>query len=206
MTEQPEPITPPAAPVRFSPALIIMAIVPILGLIAAVGLLLSERSSDPTPEATSQPARVGALDQPVPEFTLTTLDGQSVDLEDYRGRPVFLNFWGTWCPPCVAELPELQAFAEAQGEGGALVIASNNSESADRIYEYFEENDLDLPDILFVLDPEHVVYRWFGVFQMPTTYLIDESGVVRDVKYGAFESMASLQEYVDKLAAASNGA
>ncbi len=205
MTEQPEPITTPAAPVRFSPALIVMAIVPILGLIAAVGLLLSERTTQ-TPEATSRPARVGALDQPMPEFTLTTLDGRPVDLKDYHGRPIFMNFWGTWCPPCVAELPELQAFAAAQGEGGALVIASNNSESAGRIYEYFEENDLELPDILFVLDPEHVMYRWFGVFQMPTTYLIDESGVVRDVKYGAFEDTDALQAYLDKLAASSGGA
>lgn len=204
MTEQPEPITPPAAPARLSPALLVMAIVPILGLIAAVGLLLAEPGK--TPEATGQPALVGSLNQPVPEFTLTTLDGQPVDLEQYRGRPIFMNFWGTWCPPCVAELPELQAFAAAQGEDGALVIASNNSESADRIFQYFEDNDLDLPDILFVLDPEHVMYRWFGVFQMPTTFLIDGAGVVRDVKYGAFDSAGSLQEYLDKLAASSNGA
>jgi thiol-disulfide isomerase/thioredoxin len=204
MTEQPEPIDPPAAPTRISPALIVMAVIPILGLIAAVGLLLSEPGQ--TPEATGQPARVGALDQSMPEFTLTTLDGQPVDLEDYRGRPIFMNFWGTWCPPCVAELPELQDFAAAQGEDGALVIASNNSESAERIYQYFEDNDLDLPDILFVLDSEHVMYRWFGVFQMPTTYLIDGEGVVRDVKYGAFEDTDALQEYLDKLAASSSGA
>jgi thiol-disulfide isomerase/thioredoxin len=204
MNEQPEPISVPAAPARLSPALIVMAIIPILGLVAAVGLLLSERSQ--MPESTSQPARVGSLDQPMPAFTLTTLDGQPVDLEQYRGRPIFVNFWGTWCPPCVAELPELQAFAAAQGEDGALVVASNNSESAEKIYQYFEDNDLALPDILFVLDPEHVMYRWFGVFQMPTTYLIDEAGVVRDVKYGAFEDAASLQEYLDKLAASSNGA
>lgn len=199
MNQQLEPPPPPAAPVRMSPALIIMAVIPILGLVAAVGLLLSERG-DAAPQGTSQPARVGSLGQPMPEFTLTTLDGQPVDLEDYRGRPIFMNFWGTWCPPCVAELPELQAFAAAQGEDGALVIASNNSESADQIYRYFEENDLALPDILFVLDPEHVMYRWFGVFQMPTTYLIDGTGLVRDVKYGAFEDTDALQEYLDKLA------
>lgn len=204
MNEQPESTTPPAAPARLSPALIVMAIIPILGLVAAVGLLLSDRGE--APQATSQPARVGTLDQQLPEFTLTTLDGQPVDLKDYRGRPIFMNFWGTWCPPCVDELPELQAFAEAQGESGALVIASNNSESAEKIYQYFEENDLALPDILFVLDPEHVMYRWFGVFQMPTTYLIDESGVVRDVKYGAFEDTDALQAYLDKLAASSGGA
>jgi thiol-disulfide isomerase/thioredoxin len=198
MNDQLEPGSPSAAPARFSPALIVMAIIPILGLIVAVGLLLSEGSQ--TPERTTQPARVGSLDQPMPEFTLTTLDGEPVDLEDYRGRPIFMNFWGTWCPPCVAELPELQAFAAGQGDEGALVVASNNSESAEQIYSYFEDNDLALPDILFVLDPEHVMYRWFGVFQMPTTYLIDEAGIVRDVKYGAFADTAALQEYLDKLA------
>lgn len=205
MNEQPEAISQRTASARISPALIIMIAIPILGLIIAVGLLLSERGSQ-TPESTSQPGRVGSLNQAMPEFTLTTLDGQPIDLEAYRGRPIFLNFWGTWCPPCVAELPELQAFAEAQGEAGALVVASNNSESAEKIYAYFEENDLALPDILFVLDPEHVMYRWFGVFQMPTTYLIDGDGVVRDVKYGAFEDTGALQEYLEKLAASSNGA
>lgn len=205
MNEQLDPSPTPAAPVRLSPALIIMAIIPILGLIAAVGLLLSERDAT-VPQATSQPARVGSLGQPMPEFTLTTLDGQPVNLEQYRGRPIFMNFWGTWCPPCVAELPELQAFAASQGEQGALVVASNNSESAEQIYSYFEANDLALPDILFVLDAEHVMYRWFGVFQMPTTFLIDGSGVVRDVKYGAFEDTDALQEYLDKLAVSSGGA
>ena len=130
MTEPRESSSPPAASMRLSPALIVIAIIPILGLIAAVGLLLSERGQPP--EATSQPARVGSLNQPLPEFTLTTLDGQPVDLELYRGRPIFMNFWGTWCPPCVAELPELQAFAAAQGEQGALIVASNNSESAEQ--------------------------------------------------------------------------
>lgn len=205
MNKQPDLDSPSSAPARFSPALIVMAIIPVIGLIVVAVLLLSG-GGDQTPQGTGQPARVGSLGQSMPEFTLTTLDGQPFDLKQYRGRPVFVNFWGTWCPPCVAELPELQAFAAAQGEQGALIVASNNSESPEKIYQFFEDNNLVLPDILFVLDPEHVMYRWFGVFQMPTTFLIDGQGIVSDVKYGAFVDGGALQKILDKLAAASNGA
>ncbi|NOG52602.1 MAG: TlpA family protein disulfide reductase [Chloroflexi bacterium] len=70
-------------------------------------------STAPAGDATPFVGRVGSLDQPLPEFELVDLDGQPVDLAAYAGRPVFVNFWGTWCPPCVREPPEMQAFAAA---------------------------------------------------------------------------------------------
>lgn len=189
---------------RVSRVLIVMALLPLVALAAAVATQLSQPSGPPA-TATATYARVGSLDQPMPEtFEITALDGTPMDLRQYRGRPVFVNFWGTWCPPCVDELPEMQAFAAAQGENGAAVVAANNSESVETITAYFEEHRMALPDIQFVLDPESTMYRWFGVFQMPTTYLVDEDGVVRDIKYGAFDA-AEMQAYLDKLAASAGG-
>ncbi len=110
-------------PARYSTVLIVLTIIPLLGLAAALGLMLADATSQPG--ETTEFARVGSLDQPMPEFMLTTLDGEPFDLTQYSGRPMFVNFWGTWCPPCVDELPALQAFAASQEPDGAVVIASN---------------------------------------------------------------------------------
>ncbi|GIK28537.1 MAG: TlpA family protein disulfide reductase [Chloroflexi bacterium] len=186
---------------RLSPALLVLLIVPVLGLIGAVAMLLTNTppSTAPAGDATPFVGRVGSLDQPLPEFELVDLDGQPVDLAAYAGRPVFVNFWGTWCPPCVRELPEMQAFAAAQGPDGAVVIASNNTESPDVIRAYFADNALDLPDIVFVQDNDSAMYRWFGIYQMPTTFLVDAEQIVRSVKYGPFDQ-AGMTAYLNELA------
>jgi cytochrome c biogenesis protein CcmG, thiol:disulfide interchange protein DsbE len=191
-----------AAP-RYSPALIVLLAIPLIGLAVALGILLAELNASPAADGSDAP-RVGSLDQQMPDFEgvdLTTLDGVPVDLAAYRGRPIFVNFWATWCGPCVDELPELQAFAASQGANGAAVVAVNSSEETATIERYFDQHSLALPDIDFVLDPDLTVYRWFGVSRMPTTFLVDETGIVRTVKYGAFTSADDLQAYVDALPA-----
>ncbi len=189
---------------RYSPTLIVLAIIPLLGFAAAITLLLSSNTSPSATTGTPRTANVGSLNQPMPEFSVVSLDGDPVDLSQYHGRPVFVNFWGTWCPPCVRELPELQAFAAAQGDTGAVVVASNNTETSDRIRQYFDDNGLILDDIVFVQDYDSTMYRWFGVFQMPTTFLVDAEGVVRSFKYGPFD-VAGMQSYLDDLAASQSG-
>ncbi|MBK9124687.1 MAG: redoxin family protein [Chloroflexi bacterium] len=197
-----DPELPSAKPSRrFSPVLLVLLIIPMLGVLGAVAMLLANTPSSNTSTGDSTPlvGRVGSLDQPLPEFELVDLDGQPVDLAAYAGRPMFVNFWGTWCPPCVRELPEMQAFAAAQGPDGAVVIASNNTESPEAIRTFFDENDLDLPDILFVQDNDSALYRWFGIYQMPTTYLVDSEQIVRSVKYGPFDE-AGMTAYLNELA------
>lgn len=199
MTDQP---TPPAAPRSgVSPVLLLMMVVPLLGIVAAVVMLLVEPTTAPNTiptlsvdEAAAPRSGVAVLDRALEDFTLTTLDGETVQMSQYAGRPVFINFWGTWCPPCVDELPDLEDFARQQADlpDGAVVIASNNTESPEQIRAYFEENNLDLPHILFVQDDDSVLYRWFGVFQMPTTYVADAGQTIRLVKYGAFDPQGLL--------------
>jgi len=195
---------PPSKPPRFSPALIILTLIPLVGFAAAVGLLLANNNASTNSPSTPVTASVGSVNQPMPEFSVVSLDGEPVDLTRYRGRPIFVNFWGTWCPPCVRELPEMQAFAASQGDTGAVVVASNNTESPERIRQFFADNNLVLDDIVFVQDTESAMYRWFGVFQMPTTFLVDVDGVVRSFKYGPFD-VAGMQSYLDDLAASQNG-
>lgn len=208
MSETPTPIeiaqTSEPSSQRFSPALLILAVIPLLGLVAAIGMLLGEQSVRTGQNDGAFTARVGSLDQPMPDFVPVTLGGEPVDLTQYRGRPIFINFWGTWCPPCVEELPALQAFAESQGDDGAVIIASNNTENAETIYAFLDEHGFSLPDIQFVLDPDSTMYRWFGVYQAPSTFLIDRDGFVRSVKYGAF-TVEGMQQYLADLEASSRG-
>lgn len=196
-------LTPTSAPTPrkgISPALAVMTAVPFIGILLAVGLLIADQNTRNTPQSTSVPAVVGSVGQVIPDgVPLTDLDGEPVDFSQYIGRPIFVNFWGTWCPPCIRELPEMQAFAALQGDEGALVIAVNNTEAPDVIREFIADNDLALDDIIFLQDTESVFYRWFGVWQMPTTYLVDETGVVRAFKYGAFNNEAELQAYLDEM-------
>jgi thiol-disulfide isomerase/thioredoxin len=179
---------------------VLFMLVPLVGIVIALGMLLAEDAPATDVRATADPNRprsgVAVLDRPLDDFVMTTLDGETVRMSMFAGRPVYINFWGTWCPPCVEELPLLEAFAREQAAlpDGAVILASNNTETPEQIRAYFAENGLELPHILFVQDADSALYRWFGVFQMPTTYVADAGQTVRLVKYGAF-SEADLAAY-----------
>jgi thiol-disulfide isomerase/thioredoxin len=200
---------------RPSPALILFALLPLAGLIIAVGVLLADRDTAGRGDAQANDGAVGVavaptrpplvrLDYPADEFIAPTLDGSAVALSDYRGRVVFLNFWGTWCPPCVRELPALEQFAREQGADGAAVLASNNTEDAETITTYLDDNDITLDHVEVLLDIENTVYRRFAIPAMPTTYVIDGEGIVRYVKYGELK-LEELYGYLDALENADAG-
>jgi cytochrome c biogenesis protein CcmG/thiol:disulfide interchange protein DsbE len=142
------------------------------------------RSAAPTP-----------LAEAAPEFTLQTLDGQSVRLSDYRGQVVLLNTWATWCPPCRAEMPDLEAYYRQHGRDGFVVLAVNNQESPGTVAAFLGEHDFTFP---ILLDPEGVVIREYGVLGLPTSFFIDRDGTMRGVWSGQL-TPARLKELVDPL-------
>ncbi|MBL8162155.1 MAG: TlpA family protein disulfide reductase [Anaerolineae bacterium] len=165
---------------RPSPILIVFLLFPLLGIVAAVVLALSESSAPPAP-ATPLPVTAAApslIDQPAPNFALNGLDGTEFRLSSYRGRIVFLNFWATWCEPCVRELPVFQQFSVAQAEARqAVILAVNVGEQPDRISPYLDERGIDALSVL--LDDDLELYGAYGIEVMPTTYVIDAAGVIR---------------------------
>jgi peroxiredoxin len=119
--------------------------------------------------------------QPAPPFALPDLHGRVVSLEALRGEVVLVNFWATWCGPCRAEMPELDAVAREYADAGFHVLAVNVLEDAERVQRFGQELKLDLP---LLVDPAGEAYRAYNVHGMPTSFLIDRDGVIRDVRYG----------------------
>lgn len=112
-----------------------------------------------------------ALDLP-----LQTLAGAQANLRDYTGQVIVVNFWATWCAPCRAEMPELEAFYQAHQNGGLALLAVNAGEPANRAQAYIDEGGYSFP---VMLDPDGLVADYFGgVRGMPTTFVLDQQGEI----------------------------
>ena len=135
----------------------------------------------PTGAASPRPEAIPLKGHPAPDFTLQTLDGQPLSLSDLRGKPVVLNFWATWCPPCRAEMPELQAASEAYAAGGVIVLGVNQDGTADEVRAYQTELGLSFP---VVLDSAYDAVKVYQINSLPTTFFIDRDGVIRDSVVG----------------------
>lgn len=197
-TEQPLQIT-PANDRKVSPGMILFLLFPLFGIAAALIVALTSPANQSTGPALA-PVEQSAprlLNFPAPEFTLATLDGETVNLADYKGRVVFVNFWATWCGPCIEEMPVLQAFNAEQDADGPIVLAINVQETATVINDFFQRNAIGALPVL--LDPEGTASRDYGIINMPTTYIIDETGQVRYMKLGEV-TRDLLYSYLDELA------
>jgi cytochrome c biogenesis protein CcmG/thiol:disulfide interchange protein DsbE len=130
-----------------------------------------------TPAARSPAPEIG---HPAPDFTLTALDGSEVSLSDFRGQPVVLNFWATWCPPCRAEVPALQSVSESLA-GEVVILGVSLQESPSTVSQFADEFGISYP---VVLDQSAEAYLMYRVRSIPTTFFIDERGVVTEVFSG----------------------
>jgi thiol-disulfide isomerase/thioredoxin len=115
----------------------------------------------------------GTGDVRVPDFTATTLAGETVQLRDYQGQVVMLNFWATWCPPCRAEMPTIQAAYERYHDQGFAVLAINNAEQPAQIQSFADALSLRVP---IVLDTEARLQRTFAISGYPTSLFISLDG------------------------------
>jgi peroxiredoxin len=122
-----------------------------------------------------------------PDFILEDLNGQKHQLSDYKGQGVFLNFWGTWCKPCEAEMPYINNQYTHFKDKGVQVLAVNIGESDLAVNKFVERKQLDFPN---VIDKDTQVQNAYGVNPLPVTFLIDPTGKVVKIHTGALtESM-----------------
>ncbi len=109
-----------------------------------------------------------------PAFSLDTLDGKELGLEEFRGKLVLLNFWATFCAPCRDEMPSMERLWQRFKEKGLVIVAVNvDRGSADRVRRFVEEVGVTFP---VVLDPGGRVRRNYEIFALPTSYIIGRDG------------------------------
>ena len=158
---------------------------PWLAMIAAVLLLgggwiiISSNKAEEGAEPALEAAPVKG--HPAPEITLETTAGETVTLSDFKGKPVLINFWATWCPPCRAEMPDFQALHRELGDD--VVVFSVNASSQDNgdVNAFMEEFGITFPVLLDKTGLAGVTYNVRG---LPTTVFVDRNGVINEVFTG----------------------
>ncbi len=131
------------------------------------------------------PSEIEKLDKSrAPEFSLKDLSGRPVTLSSLKGKVVLLNFWATWCPPCISEMPVFnKLYREMRGRGLEIVaISADRSESYVR--DFVSKHNLDLK-VLY--DADRSVTKQYKVFSMPTTFLIDKNGFIVEKFFGEYD-------------------
>lgn len=137
----------------------------------------------------------GAVRYSAPQLELVDLHGQRVSLKDYRGQVVLVNNWATWCPPCRAEMPLLEAFYREHAGEGFVLIGVNAGDPPAEVVEFVETNDLSFP---MWLDRDGESLRAFRSNALPSSYVIDRRGSVRYAWLGAITE-SILEESVPPL-------
>lgn len=181
--------------------------------VGAAGVLGSPALGSPDsptavgPLAPAQLARLGLSPFPrgmlPPEFSLRTLEGQTVFLTALRGQVVLLNFWATWCVECRQELPALETLQHRFGPRGLAVVAINTRESPMAVRNYVRDLGLTFP---LLLDSGGTVTHRYGVIGLPTTFLVGRDGRSAALAVGYREwASAAAVEIVEALLAAAPG-
>ncbi len=153
--------------------------------IASAWLLLGVGSAPPT--------RVG---RSLPDFALTSLAGNVVHLADFKGQVLVLNGWGTWCPPCRAEMPTLNAFYRAHQAQGFQLLAINAGEDRAAVASFIEQTGFTFP---VLLDPGETVLSRLGTRGLPTSYIVGRDGKLRNIHIGEFTAQDLEAEVVPLL-------
>lgn len=192
-------------------------ILPILLLVGLVAwgvydyITNSSGTSDNPTEIESQDDRLSVKEQTgdeavglevgniAPDFTLQTLEGETVKLSDFRGKKVMINFWATWCPPCRAEMPHMQSFYEKQKDDDFAIVAVNmtgTENSRDDVQPFIDELGITFS---ILMDEDLTVTDTYEVIAYPTSYFVDKDGIIHYKVFGAVN-----EEFIEKQIAQMN--
>jgi peroxiredoxin len=166
---------------------------PLSGLelrVLAIGVLLLALSGC---YSGTRPPRIG---NPAPDFTVHDSD-RSVTLSQLKGQVVVLNFWATWCPPCIEEMPSLVEMQQRMKAKGVTVLAVSVDVDQNSYQRFLKDHNVNL---LAVRDGEQKSNQLYGTFKFPETYIIDRNGVVRRKFIGAVDwTEPEVVDYLNKL-------
>jgi peroxiredoxin len=141
--------------------------------------------------------RIVEIGDKAPDFTVTTDNGRNITRANFGGKVLVLNFWATWCPPCIDELPSLNEFQRSLADSGVVVLGVSVDKN-ERTYKEF----LKRARVAFMTarDPEAAISASYGTFKYPETYIIDSRGEVVEKFIGPKDwSDSALLERVKRL-------
>lgn len=167
-----------------------------LVLIAGAAWIWASRSDPSETTAGKIPLpRQGFL---APDFSLQAADGQNVKLSDLRGRPVLVNLWTSWCPPCRQEMPAMQkAYVDFRDQGfEILAVNATDQDNLPDALQFATDLGLTFP---ILLDQQGEVSRLYQLRSLPTSFFIDRQGVIREVVIGGPMSEALLRIRIQEL-------
>ncbi len=122
---------------------------------------------------------------PLPDFTLTDMQGQAHTLSDYQGKVVMVNFWASYCGPCVKEIPSMERLAKLMGEE-FIILAVNMAEAEEDINAFMAGHDIAVSFPILLDSDAEVLTAWM-VNAVPATFLIDPAGTIRYSHFGGLE-------------------
>ena len=141
----------------------------------------------------TRPPRIGSS---APDFTVFDTD-RKVTLSQLHGKTVVLNFWATWCPPCVEEMPSLLTMQQRLKDKGVTVLAVSVDADENAYHRFLKDHNVNL---LTVRDPDQKSNRLYGTFKYPETYVIDRDGKVRRKFIGPVDwNQPEVVEFLSKL-------
>ena len=161
---------------RWKIASIILLALLIVAFFALLAYGLSNRT---TATGRSGVTRVG---KPAPSFAMSLLNGSEFRLEDYAGRPLVINFWASWCPPCRDESPGFERVWKKYRGEGVQFVGVNIQDTKEEAARYAEEFDLTFPN---GLDPDGKITVEYGVIGLPVTFFVGANGLVEGRWVGA---------------------
>ncbi|GIN60913.1 hypothetical protein J27TS8_09060 [Robertmurraya siralis] len=131
-----------------------------------------------------------------PSFAITTLDGEDVTLDDYKGKKVLLNFWATWCPPCRKEMPDMQQLYEENRDDDFVVLAvnmTNTEKKRSDVVQFVDHYQLSFP---ILMDENGKVAQQYEILSYPTSFFIDSDGVIRGKIVGEMSKEMMYKEMI----------
>lgn len=135
------------------------------------------------------------IGQPAPDFAAMNVDGDAIALSDFAGQPVWLNFWGAWCPPCRAEIPDMiQTYAQVRDDD-VILMAVSLEEPSHEAFDYAERAGM---DFTVLSDPNREAIRGkYRVRSFPTHVFIDSDGIVREIVTTTMSTQTALNHLKD---------
>lgn len=164
---------------------------------ATAEILLPTQMVETTPQVLYQ-SSVATQGQAAPDFTLKTADGKEIQLSDYTGHPILINFWATWCPPCEYEMPGIQAAYEKYKDQGLTVLSVNFTaeDKLNDVKNFVSKYQLTFPVLLD--QSGDVTAKMYGMIGLPMSVFISRDGVIRRIEVGGLQE-DRVDQYIQEI-------